>query len=142
MAGKVFHPGRRGVATVLGPLEAEVMDVVWSSGGPVTVNDVIAGLDRRRRSLAYSTIKTILTNLSAKGYLIKRVVGKANEFRATMNKAQFEVEVVGGVLDSLMRDYRSPLLAHLADELVADADAIGELEHLLAERRRQPRANA
>jgi len=82
MRARIFRPGRRGSATVLGPLEADVMDAVWATGQAVTVSDLMDVLARRKKPLAYSTIKTILTNLADKGYLVKRAAGRANSFAA------------------------------------------------------------
>ena len=118
------------------------MDVVWSAGEPVSVSDVIAALARRKKSLAYSTIKTILTNLADKGYLIKRADGRANVFSAKQTRADFERDLVGGVIGSLLRDYRNPLLAHLADELAEDPRSIAEFERLLARRKAKRSTNA
>ena len=134
---RAFRPARRGLAAVLGPLEAEVMEAVWAAGTPVTVSDIAATFDRRRKKLAYSTVKTILTNLAEKGYLEKRSVGRANEFRPLLTRSDLEIEVVGDVVESLMRDYRNPLLAHLADEFAQDPAATAELERLVAQRKAQ-----
>lgn len=140
MHAKVFRPGERGSAATFGPLEAEVMDAVWAAGKAVTVGDISVALARRKPTLAYSTIKAVLTNLVDKGYLSKRLIGRANSFVAKQSKEDFERDVVGGVLDSLLRDYRNPLLTHLADELADDPKSIAEFERLLAERKRR-RAN-
>jgi len=113
------------------------MEAVWAAGTSVTVSDIVAKFDRRRRKLAYSTLKTILTNLAEKGYLKKRPVGRKNEFRPVKSKAEIEIEVVGDVIESLMRDYRNPLLAHLADEFAHDPGATAELERLVAHRKAQ-----
>ncbi|MBC5804841.1 MAG: BlaI/MecI/CopY family transcriptional regulator [Candidatus Eremiobacteraeota bacterium] len=118
-------------------MEAEVMDVIWEKGQPVTVGDVADSLARRDPPLAYSTIKTILTNLSDKGYLSKRSAGRANEFMAKKSKMHFQRDVIGGVVSSLLRDYRNPLLTHLAQELADDPESIAEFERLLAERKKQ-----
>ena len=139
MRTRVFKPGEPGSAAVLGPLEADVMNAVWVAGGPVTVADVMQLLNQRRKALAYSTIKTILTNLAHKGYLSKRANGRANTFAAKQTKQEFERDVVDGVVSSLLRDYRNPLLAHLADELSADPQTIAEFERLLAQRKRASR---
>ncbi|MDQ6781022.1 MAG: BlaI/MecI/CopY family transcriptional regulator [Candidatus Eremiobacteraeota bacterium] len=136
MALKVFRPGQRGSAALFGPLEAVVMDVVWAREHAVTVGDVADALARRKPTLAYSTIKTILTNLVDKGYLSKRSIGRANEFAAKKSKAEFQGEVIGGVVNSLLRDYRNPLLSHLAAELADDPGSIAEFERLLAQRRK------
>jgi len=135
MRTRVFRPGEHGSAAVLGPLEADVINAVWLADAPVTVADVMQLLNQRRKALAYSTIKTILTNLAHKGYLSKRASGRANTFAAKQTKPEFERNVVDGVVSSLLRDYRNPLLAHLADELSADPQAIAEFERLLAQRK-------
>jgi predicted transcriptional regulator len=134
---KTFRPTRRGLAAVLGRLEAEVMEAVWAAGTPVTVSDIAATFDRRRKKLAYSTLKTILTNLAEKGYLQKRPAGRANEFSPLKMRPDLEREVVRDVLGSLMRDYRNPLLAHLADEFAQDPTVTAELDRLVAERKAQ-----
>jgi predicted transcriptional regulator len=137
MRTRVFKPGSHGSAAVLGPLEADVMNAVWAAGAPVSVADVMPALNRQHKALAYSTIKTILTNLTEKGYLSKRASGRANTFVAKQTKQEFEREVVDGVVGSLLRDYRNPLLAHLADELSTDPEAIVEFERLLAQRKQR-----
>jgi BlaI family penicillinase repressor len=140
MHTRVFRPGKRGSAATFGPLEAEVMDAIWAARKPVTVGDVADALGSRKPTLAYSTIKTVLSNLADKGYLSKRLIGRSNSFSAKQSKEDFERDVVGGVVDSLLRDYRNPLLSHLADELADDPKSIAEFERLLAERKRR-RAN-
>ena len=142
MRAKVYRPGERGSAASFGPLEAEVMDSVWAAGKPVTVGDVVDARGRRKPMLAYSTIKAVLTNLVDKGYLAKRLIGRANSFVAKQSKEEFERDVVGGVVDSLLRDYRNPLLSHLADELADDPKSIAEFERLVAERKRRRADNA
>ena len=137
MRTKVFKPGERGSAATFGPLEAEVIDAVWAARKPVTVGNIAHAMGRRKPALAYSTIKTVLTNLADKGYLSKRLIGRANSFVAKQSKEDFGRDVVGAVVDSLLRDYRNPLLSHLADELADDPKSIAEFERLLAERKRR-----
>jgi len=139
MRTRIFKPGEHGSAAVLGPLEADVINAVWLAGVPVTVADVMHLLNQRRKALAYSTIKTILTNLAHKGYLSKRANGRANSFAAKQTKQEFERDIVDGVVSSLLRDYRNPLLTHLADELSADPQTIAEFERLLAQRKKASR---
>ncbi len=115
------------------------MDVIWEKAHPVTVGDVADALAHREPPLAYSTIKTILTNLTEKGYLAKRSVGRANEFAAKKSKSHFQRDVIGGVVNSLLRDYRNPLLTHLAQELADDPESVAEFQRLLAERKKQHR---
>jgi predicted transcriptional regulator len=113
------------------------MDVIWRAQATVTVSDVEATFRARGEEFAYSTVKTVMTNLVKKGLLTKRAAGRANAFTATQTRAAFERVAVGGVVNSLLREYRNPLLSHLADELIANEASLAEFEHLLAERRRK-----
>ncbi len=77
-----------------------------------------------------------LTNLARKGYLRRRLAGRSHEYVPTQAREVFRHRVVTDVVDSLMRDYREPLLVHLADELIEDRDMLNELERLIADKRR------
>jgi predicted transcriptional regulator len=108
----------------------------------MTVGDVDALLHARGENLAYSTIKTVMTNLTKKGLLTKRPAGRANAFTAAQTRAAFERSIIGRVVDGLLRGYRNPVLAHLADELIANEESLTEFERLLAERRGKQRDKA
>ena len=49
----------------LGELKAAVMDVLWHAEEPRSVRDVLQGINRDR-TLAYTTIMTVLDNLHRK----------------------------------------------------------------------------
>jgi predicted transcriptional regulator len=128
----LFRFGRGDASSILGPLEDDVMKLVWSAQVPVTVADVHTTFEKQGRELAYSTVKAVLTNLAAKGYLRKRSKGKANVFAPAMTEARFREKVVGDVLDALTQDYRNPLIVSLVDRLGADPSMLRELERLVA----------
>jgi len=122
-------------ASVLGPLESEIMEAVWAAQAPVSVGDVQEVLYKKKQKLAYSTVKAVLTNLASKGYLRKKSEGRSNSFAATESKEQFKKKVVKEVLSSLLRDHRDPLLAHLIDDLAIDKESLAKLESLLAKKK-------
>ena len=134
---------KAGAATGLGPLEARLMEIVWSLADWVSVNDVIGGLHYKRgeKPLAYTTVKTVLQNLADKRHLKKRSAGKANEFKAILSREAFQRSIIDEVVGPLLRTQRNPLLAHIAGELAADDECLAEFERLLAEKRAQ-RSNA
>ncbi|MDQ6825848.1 MAG: BlaI/MecI/CopY family transcriptional regulator [Candidatus Eremiobacteraeota bacterium] len=127
----MFRLDGKGSGLALGPLEAKVMDVIWSREGWVSVSDIHHALTKGKSDFAYSTIKTVMTNLAEKAHLQKRSAGRANEFKAVQTREAFEESVVGDVLRPLVRNYRNPLLAHIIDQLNDDGD-VAELERLLA----------
>ena len=82
------------------------MDAVWATGQAVTVSGLMDVLARRKKPLAYSTIKTILTNLADKGYLVKRAAGRANSFAAAQSKLETQEETYARADSSARRRAR------------------------------------
>lgn len=135
---RIFRLDGKGHGLALGPLETKVMAAIWSRKGWVAVSDIHDALTDGKANFAYSTIKTIMTNLAEKGHLQKRSAGRANEFKAVQTREAFEESVVGDVLRPLVRNYRNPLLAHIIDQLNDDGD-VAELERLLALKKAEQR---
>ncbi|GAC1595615.1 MAG: hypothetical protein NVS3B28_26870 [Candidatus Velthaea sp.] len=137
MHSRIFRVDRTGAPSALGPLETRLMEIVWSFDGWFTVNDVVAKIEYKRGEspLAYTTIKTVISNLTEKRHLKKRAAGRANEFKAVLTQAEFQRAFIGDVLGPLLKSQRNPLLAHLADELAADDESYAEFERILAQKR-------
>jgi predicted transcriptional regulator len=97
--------------TGLGWLEAEILRIVWDRG-EVTVRDVYEEL-RERRRIAYTTVMSVLRNLSAKDLLEQDKSQSAYVYRPKVS----DVEVARGILDALvdkiMGGRREPLIAYL-----------------------------
>ena len=124
----------RGGATTLGPLEDQIMNIVWSASSPVTVSAVHAALGRRKRDIAYSTVKAVLTNLAAKGYLLRKSEGRSNSFSPTLSRDEFKERMIGEVLTALTKDCRAPLIAQLVGGLASDPQTIRDIRRLLTRR--------
>ena|SRR5258708_6225064 len=121
----------RGSATILGPLEDQIMDIIWLTASAVTVADVHSALRQKKQILSYSTVKAVLTNLTAKGYLLRTNKGRANSFSPKISRDECKEKMVGEVLDSLMGDCRTPLLAHLVGALAVDRETVADIRRLL-----------
>ena len=117
------------------------MEILWTRDGPSSVNDVAALMryGRGEKPLAYTTIKTILTNLADKGHVAKRAAGRLNVFVAKKSRDEFQRALIDDVVRPLMKTQRIPLLAHIAGELATDDGSYAEFEKLLAEKRQQRR---
>lgn len=64
-------------AAGLGPLEAEVMGVLWRAGRPLPVREVTAALNAERTAaLAYTTVMTVMSRLAGKGILARSRAGR------------------------------------------------------------------
>lgn len=78
----------------LGPLEAEVMRLVWEIG-EVQVDEVHSVL-QKDREIAYTTVMTVMSRLSAKGLLTRRKQGRAYLYTAARDRE----EVAGSTLQA------------------------------------------
>jgi predicted transcriptional regulator len=84
--------------TGLGELEAAVMQVLWASAEPRSVRDVLDSLNEKR-SLAYTTILTVLDNLHRKGWVARDKVGRAFLYRASETRDQATARALREILD-------------------------------------------
>ena len=111
---------RRTLDEVLGPLEAEVMDVVWSAG-EVTVRDVHEVLNHKRR-LAYTTVMTTMSRLADKGLLDRVEDHPAHRFSARVSREQYASSTVRSVVDWLVEHFRDPAVAYFIDRVGEEDD--------------------
>jgi predicted transcriptional regulator len=96
----------------LGDLEREVMEVMWTSPtSALTVRDVGEYFPDH----AYTTILTVLSRLSAKGFLQEAKQGRLNTFTATASREDY---ITGLILEALSNtEDRQAALAHFAEAL-------------------------
>lgn len=78
----------------LGPLEAQVMDVLWVHG-PGTVRKVISHLPSEP---AYTTIATVLGNLGRKGLVNASRDHHSTQYAARLTRQQHEAQLMQQVL--------------------------------------------
>ena len=86
----------------MGELEAEVMDVLWDAGGPLTPGQVHE-LMLAERPLAYTTVMTILVRLWRKGRLDRQPAGRAYAYQPLKSREAYAAsrmdEVLGATKD-------------------------------------------
>ena len=99
----------------LGPLEQEVMDCIWKEK-EVTVSDIHACL-KKRRKIAYTTVMTIMTRLAEKGFLARKMEGKAYVYTPKKTKEQTAKGVVKKIVNSLVDQYGQEAVTAFTDEL-------------------------
>jgi BlaI family penicillinase repressor len=104
-------------------LELECMKVLWESGEL----SVRAVRDRLlpRRSLAYTTILTVLDRLAHKGVVTRRKAGRAHLYQAAYSLAEARQAAVSRVLQHYFGGSRELLAQHLG-VLMAPQEAAPE----------------
>ena len=110
------------LAEVLGPLEADVMDVVWDRRD-VTVRDVHEALSSRR-AIAYTTVMTTLGRLTDKGLLRRTEDQPAHHYSALVTREQYARSTVKSVVDWLVSHFPDPAVAYLVDRVGEDDERV------------------
>ena len=113
---------------LLGPLEQEVMGVLWGATAPLPVRGVLDALnDGRDAPLAYTTVMTVLVRLAGKGAATRCRAGRGYAYAAAVpDQAALAVH---GVL----RDFGDAAVAHFVDQAARDPETLARLERLIAD---------
>ncbi|MER8260518.1 BlaI/MecI/CopY family transcriptional regulator [Streptomyces albidoflavus] len=72
----------------MGELEDAVMTRVWKWNRPVTVREVLEDL-QQERSIAYTTVMTVMDNLYQKGWVRREAEGRAYRYAAVSTRAAY-----------------------------------------------------
>ena len=131
---------KHSLSDVLGPLEAEIMEVVWEHGD-VTVRDVHRAL-ATRRPIAYTTVMTTLGRLAEKGLLERREDQPAHRYSPLLSKDQYASSTVKSVVDWLVTHFPDPAVAYLIDQVEQGDEAVIErLRRAIDERKGSTRSD-
>ncbi|MFF1358993.1 BlaI/MecI/CopY family transcriptional regulator [Streptomyces sp. NPDC058297] len=77
----------------LGELEDAVMTRVWKWNRLVTVREVLEDL-QQERSIAYTTVMTVLDNLHQKGWVRREAEGRAYRYEAVSTRAAYSAALM------------------------------------------------
>lgn len=83
----------------LGPLESEILRLVWEAG-ETSVDEVHRPL-ASSREIAYTTVQTVMTRLAQRGLLERRRAGRAHLYRATVPRE----ELAGSTLKEMVQRF-------------------------------------
>ena len=111
-----FSPAKDGLVKVLGPLETDIMQVIWHDDCG-TVKKVHRSL-AQNRDIAYTTVMTTMSRLAEKGVLKRQRDGLAYTYTPTLTEDDFVTMVVQQVLDGLLTDYSETAVDYMIDFLV------------------------
>jgi predicted transcriptional regulator len=128
------------LAEVLGPLESEIMDVVWDQS-EVTVRDVHEALTAAR-PIAYTTVMTTLGRLAEKGLVERLEDQPAHRYRPLVSREQYARSTVRSVVDWLVDRFPDPAVAYLVDAVEKEDDqVVDRLREAIEQRRDKARGD-
>jgi predicted transcriptional regulator len=117
-----------GAAAGLGPLEAEVMAVLWRADRPLPVREVAEALNTGREApLAYTTVMTVMSRLAGKGLLSRSRAGRRFVYApAVADTAEIAVR-------SVLEEFGDAALARFVRRAELDPALAERLRRLMGE---------
>ena len=109
------------------------MKLVWDAPA-VTVRDVYEKL-RERRTIAYTTVMTLMQILERKGHLKKSTDAKQHVYRAARPRQQTVGALLGDFVDRVFNGSPKPLLVHLVEDGRLSKADLDELRALVKEKK-------
>ena len=121
-------------ARLLTETELELMTILWRQRGG-TVADVLAALPSDR-TLAYTSVSTILRILEQKGVLATEKVGRGHRYVPTLAKGDYETFALDQVVDKLFDGQPLSLVRRLVDTAGLSRKELASLKAMLDDKER------
>jgi BlaI family transcriptional regulator, penicillinase repressor len=115
----------------LTPQELAIMKVVWKLE-KATVRDVYEAL-RARRTIAYTTVMTMMKILEEKGFLTKTRVERAHLYKPSRPRQQVVGAMVREFVDRVFDGAAGGLLVHLAKDSRLSRDERAHIRRAIEE---------
>lgn len=124
----------RGIAKVLGDLEAKVMIALWDMEGEAPARAVFKRV-ARQHPVHLLTVVTVLNKLVAKGLVKRARRGGLLHFGARQSRAEFDAYVSRRLVEGVLGFSRDLVAASLVDVLAeTEPEALEELARLVQAR--------
>jgi predicted transcriptional regulator len=117
----------------LGAQELAIMKVVWRLKD-ASVRDVYEDV-RARRSVAYTTVMTMMNTLETKGYLKRHLDGRAFRYRPAVPEQKVIGAMVRDFVERVFDGGAAALMTHLVSDSSLSDDERRELRRLIDEGR-------
>src|SRR5579859_313970 len=106
-----FRPDREGIRKILGDLEAEIMEYIWSRKETqgVTVREVYEAI-LGQRHIAYTTVMSTMTRLAKKQVLRVTTDQTAYQYFPTMSAEALLSHVAGRMMEDVLLHFSDALL--------------------------------
>ena len=114
---------------ILGPLELEVMKVIWSIKKG-TVQDVLTEL-KEQNNYAYTTIMTIMNRLDKKGILTRSKLGKGYIYKPYYSPNELLQQNSSEQVEHLLHHYGDIAITQFVDAVGHNPDQLNKLKELI-----------
>ena len=116
----------------LSPAQAEIMELIWESGG-LSAHDIRKQLSERGRDVTRNTIRTMLARMEEKGWVRHRGEGRTYWYEATQPRKTSVGRKVKELVDRLCGGQPQLLVNALLEEGNLTKKELDEIRGLLAD---------
>jgi len=128
-----YHVGGDRLETILGPLEAEVMNTIWGMKTPVRVREVYEEI-KKERKIAYTTVMSTMNTLFEKDLLDRKITkgrgGLLYVYWPKLSKKEIQRSVVKHVIDSLVKNFGNSVTSYLVEITASDEEKLKAFKKL------------
>lgn len=129
---KKFNVSEEGLNRFFGPLEARIMEILWSTEG-MSIKDVQSILNQEN-PISFNAVMTVMNRLLEKGHLKKTSKGQGRGrltlYEPAQSKEQFITEQTRAVTYGLITEYGDIVVNHMMDALEdSDPELLARLKN-------------
>ena len=121
-------PRQKNTDQSLTPLELEIMNVLWETGA-ANVQKVQGRIEGR--SLAYTTVQTMLNVLHRKGKVKRLLKDRAYVYRPVLSRRKAVKQAVGDMLDRFFGGSADSLVLNLVETRKLTPEKLEQIQKLL-----------
>jgi predicted transcriptional regulator len=110
--------------------ELEVLGSLWRLGS-ATVREVLEDLREQGRSLAYTTVLTLLGRLESRGYVLCSRKSAAHVYRPRISRKKVVADRLGSLVRQLGEGEATPLILQLVESHKLSKRDLQQLRRLL-----------
>ncbi|KKI98632.1 BlaI/MecI/CopY family transcriptional regulator [Prochlorothrix hollandica] len=124
----MFFPAHRPQQLSLGPLEREILNILWDTGSPSAKEILDRILQDPDRELAITSVTTVLQRLSQKGWVSRHKRDRIFRWEAKVSRSQAQVLQSHDRLQEFLAVSNPDTITAFADHL--DQSSVEHLERL------------
>lgn len=131
-------PRRKNTEQSLTPLELEIMSVLWETG-PANVQTVQARI--QGRSLAYTTVQTMLNVLHRKRKVKRKLKDRAYYYSPVLSRQSAVRQAVGDMLNRFFGGSADSLVLNLVETRQLTPEKLEQIQKLLEQSKEENHGN-
>ncbi|HLQ45493.1 MAG TPA: BlaI/MecI/CopY family transcriptional regulator [Planctomycetaceae bacterium] len=116
-------------------LELEILKVVWQIE-PANVRQVRDSL-AMVRDLAYTTVMTVMSIMTDKGYLTRKKDGRSYVYKAVYREQKASRNILQDVIDRVFGGSTTAVMQHLLETSEIDDDELKQIRSLINRKTRE-----